>query len=110
MPKPKIHYVYMNGLSGYMPDNVGCVLTEEDAIESLMETFSDLDDGLPEGESELQVMRESLEEDSIYYFDHPETAGAQYCSIDICPNGEDCEDLECPDCLNVKCKCEEDEE
>lgn len=106
MPKPKQHFYYMSGMSGYMPDNVGCTETEEQAISCLLHTFDDIDDDLPEGESELSLMQDNLEEDGIHYFDHPECAGAQYAEVGICPNGTDCREFTCPDCDRIKCQCE----
>lgn len=70
------HYVYGSGMSGCLYDNgPHTAKTLDEAIESLIETFSDLDN------DDLLAMRNDLRESGIHYFkgEARELAGADYC-------------------------------
>ncbi len=70
------HYVYGSGMSGCLYDNgPHTASTLENALESLEETFSDLD------ETELIDMRNHLRAHGHHYFSNPEKAGADYCEV-----------------------------
>jgi len=69
------HYTYGSGMHGCMYDNGPHIAdSKEQAIEALLETFSDLD------ESELDAMSKHLVSSCYHKFINSE-AGADYCEI-----------------------------
>lgn len=73
------HYVYGSGMSGCLYDN-GPNLAEtiEEATESLLCVFSELDD------KEKEELRVNLRVDGIHYFSNRSFAGADYCDVTPC--------------------------
>ncbi len=78
MPRSTKHWHAMNGSSGCMPDSNVVCSSEEDAIESLCNIFSDLDI------KEIDEMRASLGDGITYHFVDPCEAGADYCYVTEC--------------------------
>jgi hypothetical protein len=71
------HYTYGSGQYGCLYDSGPHIAdTKEQAIEALLETFSDL------AESELDAMSKHLASSCYHKFDNSEVrAGADYCEI-----------------------------
>lgn len=82
------HWSYGSGMSGCLYDSSGVAETLDAAIDAALFIFADdLSDG------ELELARKALAFEGIWYFEAPETTGADY--VEVCeqdgPMPEDCE-------------------
>ncbi len=74
------HFVYGSGTKGHMFDNGPFAAeSEQDAIDSLVDTFTGTDPEISEDEEKR--MRAALAKDGYYEFDNPREIGAEYCEI-----------------------------